>query len=111
MATARGTAALEQELAELQTRQLGLLEKLRAKRIVDPALLDDAEAVFSRLPEYTEKARRVRSSMDALAERTARMRQRLRDTSRERLHEASLRLQEEAAAPGISSSRRADSLP
>lgn len=77
MQTSRGAAALETELSELQTRQAGVLERLRARRVIDPQLLAEADDSFARLPEYTAKVTRLRSAMDALSARTASMRQQL----------------------------------
>ena len=77
-------ASLEEELAALQVRQLGLLQALRDKQTVDPELMADAEKVFAQLPVYIARLQEVRSNMDGISARTTRMRLRCEQLRGER---------------------------
>ena len=83
-ATSDGAAAasssnrsLAAELAALRERQLTLLEAARSTSVVDDAVREKVENTFAKIPEYLEKIRRARSSMDELSARTEGMRRRL----------------------------------
>ena len=67
---------LAAELSALQARQATLRETLAQHTARDAAASDSVDAVFSKLPEYVDKLRRVQQLMDSLAARTSRMRAR-----------------------------------
>ena len=74
-------ARLTSELADLRARQDALLPQLRHRNLVEQGLLDEVDALFAKVPEYTAKAAQVQRAMEALKDRTASMRARC-----ERLH-------------------------
>ena len=68
--------SLAESLLALQRRQTATLDALRARNASAAQIDPSVEATFAQLPEYASRLRRVQASMDALAARTASMRER-----------------------------------
>ena len=72
--TSSSVDRLSDEIAALRAVQEPLIQRMRAQNVVTGQLLDEAEEIFKRVPEYVAKLHRTQRAMDALSVRTASMR-------------------------------------